>query len=96
MSFGHDTADQPWSSKVLAAGGAQRPGGAARLEASRPGLSARRRPGEPQRGGAWAGVAALKMMGEMGLRCGIRRETDYHRYNSYGGCRQDLRERAWP
>lgn len=27
----------------------------------------------------------LKMMGEMGLRCGIRKETDYHRYNSYRG-----------
>ena len=27
----------------------------------------------------------LKMMREMGLRCGIRRETDYHRYNSYRG-----------
>ena len=25
------------------------------------------------------------MMGEMGLRCGIRRETKYHRYNSYKG-----------
>ena len=23
------------------------------------------------------------MMREMGVRCGIRRETDYHRYNSY-------------
>lgn len=27
----------------------------------------------------------LKMMREMGVRCGIRRETDYHRYNSYRG-----------
>ena len=27
----------------------------------------------------------LKVMREMGLRCGIRRETDYHRYNSYKG-----------
>ena len=27
----------------------------------------------------------LKVMREMGLRCGIRRETDYHRYNSYRG-----------
>jgi transposase InsO family protein len=26
-----------------------------------------------------------KMMREMGIRCGIRRETDYHRYNSYRG-----------
>ena len=25
------------------------------------------------------------MMREMGLRCGIRRETDHHRYNSYKG-----------
>ncbi len=25
------------------------------------------------------------MMREMGLRCGIRRETDYHRYSSYKG-----------
>ena len=27
----------------------------------------------------------LKMMRGMGVRCGIRRETDYHRYNSYRG-----------
>ena len=27
----------------------------------------------------------LKMMREMGIRCGIRRETAYHRYNSYRG-----------
>ena len=27
----------------------------------------------------------LKMMREMGVRRGIRRETDYHRYNSYRG-----------
>ena len=27
----------------------------------------------------------LKTMGEMGLRCGIRRETDYRRYSSYRG-----------
>ena len=26
-----------------------------------------------------------KMMRETGIRCGIRRETDYHRYNSYRG-----------
>ena len=32
-----------------------------------------------------ADKTVLKMMGEMGLRCGIRRETDYHRYNSYRG-----------
>ena len=27
----------------------------------------------------------LKMMREMGIRCGIRRETDYHKHNSYKG-----------
>ena len=27
----------------------------------------------------------LKIMNEMGIRCGIRRETDHHRYNSYRG-----------
>lgn len=27
----------------------------------------------------------LKMIREMGVRCGIRRETDYHWYNSYRG-----------
>lgn len=32
-----------------------------------------------------ADKTALKMMGEMGLRCGIRRETACHRYNSYRG-----------
>ena len=32
-----------------------------------------------------ADKTVLKMMGEMGLRCGIRRETVYHRYNSYRG-----------
>ena len=32
-----------------------------------------------------ADKTVLKMMGEMGLRCGIRRETTYHRYNSYKG-----------
>lgn len=44
MPSGHDTADQPWPSKVLGAGSAQRPSSAARLEASRPGLSASRWP----------------------------------------------------
>ena len=38
-----------------------------------------------ERGARIADKTALKMMGEMGLRCGIRRETDYHRYNSYRG-----------
>lgn len=32
-----------------------------------------------------ADKTALKMMHEIGLSCGIRRETDYHRYNSYRG-----------
>ena len=32
-----------------------------------------------------ADKTVLKMMREMGIRCGIRRETDYHRYNSYRG-----------
>ena len=32
-----------------------------------------------------ADKTVLKMMHEMGLRCGIRRETNYHRYNSYKG-----------
>lgn len=37
------------------------------------------------RGARVAGKTALKMMGEMGLRCGMRRETDHHRYNSHRG-----------
>ena len=32
-----------------------------------------------------SGKTVLKMMREIGLRCGIRRETSYHRYNSYRG-----------
>lgn len=32
-----------------------------------------------------ANKTVLKMMREMGIRCGIRRETAYHRYNSYKG-----------
>ena len=32
-----------------------------------------------------ADKTALKMMREMGISCGIRRETDYHRRNSYKG-----------
>lgn len=32
-----------------------------------------------------ADKTALKMMHEMGISCGIRRETDYHRYKSYRG-----------
>ena len=32
-----------------------------------------------------ANKTVLKIMHEMGIRCGIRRESDYHRYNSYKG-----------
>ena len=32
-----------------------------------------------------ADKTALKMMREMGMSCGIRRETDHHRYSSYKG-----------
>ena len=32
-----------------------------------------------------ADKTVLKMMREMGIRCGIRRETDYHKYNSHKG-----------
>ena len=32
-----------------------------------------------------ADKTVLKMMRQMGLRCGIRRERPYHRYNSYKG-----------
>jgi putative transposase len=32
-----------------------------------------------------ADKTALKMMREMGISCGIRRETDYHRHDSYRG-----------
>ncbi|RRF90691.1 MAG: IS3 family transposase [Coriobacteriaceae bacterium] len=32
-----------------------------------------------------ADKTALKIMHEMGISCGIRRERDYHRYNSYRG-----------
>ena len=38
-----------------------------------------------ERGVRIADKTALKMMREMGVRCGIRRETDYHRYNSHRG-----------
>ena len=38
-----------------------------------------------EEGAVIADKAALKMMREMGLSCGIRRETDYHRYNSFRG-----------
>ena len=32
-----------------------------------------------------ADKTVLKMMRQMGLRCGIRRQRTYHRYNSYKG-----------
>ena len=32
-----------------------------------------------------ADKTVLKMMRQMGLRCGIRRQRPYHRYNSYKG-----------
>ena len=38
-----------------------------------------------ERGARIAYKTVLKMMREMGISCGIRRETDYHRYNSYKG-----------
>lgn len=38
-----------------------------------------------EKGAVIADKTVLKMMREMGIRCGIRRETDYHRYNSYKG-----------
>jgi putative transposase len=38
-----------------------------------------------ERGVVVADKTVLKVMREMGLRCAIRRETDYHRYNSYKG-----------
>ena len=38
-----------------------------------------------ERGAVIADKTVLKMMREMGIRCGIRRETDHHRYNSYKG-----------
>ena len=34
---------------------------------------------------AIADKTALKIMHEMGISCGIRRESDYHRYNSFKG-----------
>ena len=38
-----------------------------------------------EEGAVIADKSVLKMMREMGIRCGIRRETAYHRYNSYRG-----------
>ncbi len=44
-----------------------------------------------------ANKTVLKIMHEMGISCGIRRETDYHKYNSYKGRRRrDLRGPARP
>ena len=38
-----------------------------------------------EQGATIADKTVLKMMHEMGVRCGIRCETDYHGYNSYRG-----------
>ena len=38
-----------------------------------------------EEGAAIADKTVLKMMREIGISCGMRRETDYHRYNSYKG-----------
>ena len=38
-----------------------------------------------EQGVAIADKTVLKIMHEMGISCGIRRETDYHKYNSYKG-----------
>ncbi len=38
-----------------------------------------------EQGARIADKTVLKMMREMGIRCGIRRETDYRRYNSFKG-----------
>ena len=38
-----------------------------------------------EQGATIADKTVLKLMHEMGVRCGIRRETDYHGYNSYRG-----------
>ena len=38
-----------------------------------------------EEGARIADKTVLKMMREIGISCGIRRETDYHRYNSYKG-----------
>ncbi len=32
-----------------------------------------------------ANKTVLKVMHEMGISCGIRRESDYHKYNSFRG-----------
>lgn len=38
-----------------------------------------------EQGAVVADKTVLKMMREMGISCGIRRETDYRKYNSYRG-----------
>ncbi len=38
-----------------------------------------------EKGASIADKTVLKMMKELGISCGIRRETDYHRYNSHKG-----------
>ena len=38
-----------------------------------------------EQGAVIADKTVLKMMREMGISCGIRRETDHHRYSSYKG-----------
>ncbi len=38
-----------------------------------------------EEGAVIADKTVLKTMHEIGISCGIRRETDYHRYNSYRG-----------
>lgn len=38
-----------------------------------------------EQGAVIADKTALEIMHEMDISCGIRRETDYHRYNSYKG-----------
>ena len=38
-----------------------------------------------EEGAVIADKTVLKMMREIGISCGIRRETEYHRYNSYRG-----------
>ncbi len=38
-----------------------------------------------EQGARIADKTVLKMMREIGISCGIRRETDYHRYNFYKG-----------
>ena len=43
---------------------------------------------------AIADKTVLKMMHEMGLRCGIRREAGHHRYSSYRGRRRQRRSRT--